>query len=132
MAKRAPGKPSDAELDILQVLWDHGPSTVRQVWEQVKRERDVGYTTILKQMQLMTQKGLLRPNKAQRSHVYRPVVTENQIRTTLLGQAVRKLFRGSAHQLVIQALSQHRSSPEELAEIRELLDSLQQRGQTEQ
>ena len=130
MAESPPPQPSDAELEILQVLWNRGPSTVRDVWEQITRNRDIGYTTTLKQMQVMTEKGLLHPNKAQRSHLYRPEVAEAAIGDTALKHFVKKVFRGSAYKLVVRALSQRPPKPEEIAEIRKLLERLENRDKT--
>lgn len=127
MTKRPQLRPSDAELEILQILWERGPSTVRDVWEQVKQNRDVGYTTILKQMQVMTEKGFLRADKAERSHVYKPQVSEGRVQNRLLKQLLKRAFRGSAHKLVVKALSRHKASTKELEEIRKLLDTLQER-----
>lgn len=127
MAKQSFSRPSEAELEILQVLWDRGPSTVREVWDVIKCDRELQYTTTLKQMQVMTEKGFLRPDKAERSHVYQPRVTEDGIQERLLKQLVKRVFRGSAHKLVVKALSQHRASPRELREIRKLLDTLEER-----
>ena len=113
-------KPTDAELAILRVLWARGPSTVRQVAGAL--ERDTGYTTALKLLQIMTEKGLVVRDERERSHVYRAARTEQQTQRTLVSDLLRRAFGGSAARLVLQALASSRTSPEELAEIRRLLD----------
>ena len=125
MARSANPGPTDGELAILQVLWEHGPSTVRQVIEELSGQRGTGYTTTLKLMQIMFEKGLLKRDDSQHAHVYRAVVTRKSTQRKTLGRAMDQLFDGSAQQLVLQALSARKSSPEELAEIRRLLDELE-------
>lgn len=122
MAKRA--LPTDAELAILGVLWRRGPSTVREVHDELSPSRGTGYTTVLKLMQLMAQKGLVVRDEAQRSHVYRPASAEAQTQRRLLGDLMDKAFAGSAAQLVMRALSVERASQSELEEIRRMLDEL--------
>src|SRR5262245_38689901 len=119
MAK--PPLPTDAELSILSVLWRQGPSTVRDVHEALSPSQGTGYTTVLKLMQLMAQKGLVLRDESQRSHVYRAAAPEAQTQRRLLGDLMEKAFAGSASQLVLRALSVKRSSPEELRQIRALL-----------
>ena len=119
-----PPKPTDAELAILRVLWGRGPSTVRQVLDALNEDRPTGYTTVLKLMQLMAQKGLLRRDESQRSHVYRAASAEAQTQRRLLGDLMDRAFAGSASQLVLRALSVKRASAEELEQIRSLLDQL--------
>jgi predicted transcriptional regulator len=120
--------PTDAELSILAVLWRLGPSTVREVHEALKPVQDTGYTTVLKLMQIMAQKGLVERDESQRSHVYRAATAEEQTQRRLLGDLMEKAFSGSASQLVMRALSVKQASQKELAEIRALLDSLETRG----
>ena len=128
----APPRPTDAELAILTVLWRRGPSTVRDVHEQLLRERPrdeaVAYTTVLKLLQIMTDKGIvLRGAPAQpaaRSHVYRPAVTEERTQRQLVGDLLDRAFGGSATKLVVQALSARKASPKELAEVRRLIDEM--------
>jgi predicted transcriptional regulator len=112
-------KPTDAELAILRVLWTRGPSTVREVAEVMGRE--AGYTTILKLMQIMTEKRLVRRDEAARTHVYEAAYSEDQTQRHLVTDLLDRVFDGSAAKLVIQALAAGRASPEELAEIRKLL-----------
>ncbi|HVW02559.1 MAG TPA: BlaI/MecI/CopY family transcriptional regulator [Planctomycetaceae bacterium] len=126
MAKRKLAKPTEAELSILRVLWDRGPSTVREVTEALEGERASGYTTILKLLQIMTGKGLVRRNVASRSHVYQASVPPETTQRQLVRDLLDRAFGGSAQQLIQQALSARRTSPEELAEIRRLLDEIEQ------
>lgn len=114
-------KPTDAELSILRVLWSRGPSTVREVAEQMGREG--AYTTILKLMQIMTDKGLVKRDDSTRTHVYKATSSENQTQKQLVTDLLDKVFAGSAAKLVLQALDAGKTSPEELAEIRKLLDT---------
>lgn len=116
--------PTDAELAILGVLWRRGPSTVRQVHEALSPSQGTGYTTVLKLMQLMAQKGLLVRDESQRSHVYRPASAAAQTQRRLLGDLMEKAFAGSAAELVMRALSVKRASKRELEEIRTLIDEL--------
>lgn len=125
MAKKAVAKPTEAELAILQVLWDRGPSTVRQVQEVVEKDRGTGYTTTLKLMQIMFEKGLLTRDDSERSHVYSAAASRSRTQKMIVSKMIDQLFEGSARQLVVQALSSRKSTPEELAQIRELLDSLE-------
>lgn len=115
-------KPTDAELALLRVLWDRGPSTVRQVHEVVCRERDLGYTTVLKTLQVMTDKGLAQRDETDRSHIYRAAFSQEATQRGLVSDLMEKAFAGSAAQLVMQALSGQKASREELAQIRALLD----------
>lgn len=118
-------KPTDAELAILRVLWERGRSTVREVADAIQAERGTGYTTALKLMQIMFEKGLVKRDDSSRTHVYEAVaaadVTQRQLVTDLLDRA----FGGSAQQLVLQALSGRKASREDLAEIRKLLDDME-------
>jgi BlaI family transcriptional regulator, penicillinase repressor len=116
-------RPTDAELAILRVLWARGPSTVRQVHEILSRERPAAYTTSLKLLQIMIDKGLVRRDEADRTHIYHPRLTEEQTQRQLIRDLVDRAFGGSASKLVMQALATKRASDEELGEIRRLLDS---------
>ena len=124
MAK-APPKPTDAELEILQVLWQDGPATVRTVNEQLSKSREVGYTTTLKIMQLMLEKGLVQRDDEGRSHIYRAAVREQDTQGLLLDRFVEATFGGSALKLVMQALGNRKTSPDELAQIRRLLNDIE-------
>jgi predicted transcriptional regulator len=117
-------KPTDAELGILHVLWARGPSTVRQVAEALGRE--AGYTTVLKLLQIMTEKQLVVRDETARTHVYQAAYTQDQTQRQLVSDLLDRAFGGSAAKLVLQALAANKTSAEELAEIRKLLDK--QRG----
>ena len=125
MAKSQTPRPTDAELEILGVLWQRGPSTVRQVQQGHGRSRTIGYTTVLKLLQIMTDKGLVVRDESQRSHVYQARFKRDRTQRQLLGNLLEKAFGGSAEKLVLQALSMKKVPPEELAEIRRLLDELE-------
>jgi len=120
-------KPTDSELEILAFLWQNGPSTVRQVHDFLAKTKDAGYTTTLKLMQIMQEKGLLSRTEESRSHIYTAQVSEEETQQSLLGRFVETAFRGSAAQLVMQALGNHKTSTEELDEIRQLLDELEKK-----
>lgn len=120
-----PIRPTQAELAILQVLWEKGPSTVRQVQEILSEDRPWGYTTVLKLLQIMAEKGLVGRDASQRAHTYRPARSEEQTQRMLVGDLLQRAFRGSASQLVLQALSQRQATPRELAEIRRILDEME-------
>jgi len=113
-------KPTDAELAILRVLWSRGPSTVRQVAAAMDREG--GYTTVLKLLQIMAEKGLVTRDESARTHIYEAAYTEDQTQQQLVMDLVERAFDGSAAKLVLQALSTGKATPAELAEIRKLLD----------
>lgn len=120
-----PPRPTDAELAILRVLWHRGPSTVRQVMDELNRAQPTGYTTALKMLQIMTDKGLVQREEAGRLHVYEAVRSEAETQRQLLSDLLDRAFDGSARQLVLQALAAKPAAPEELAEIRRLLDELE-------
>lgn len=115
-------KPTDAELAILRVLWTRGPSTVRQVHDVLSAERDLAYTTTLKLLQIMTDKGLTVREEQARSHVYAARQAEEETQRRLVGDLLARAFGGSAAKLVVQALATTRASADELREIRRLLD----------
>ena len=118
-------QPTNAELAILRVLWDRGPSTVRQVQEALSADRDYGYTTVLKLLQIMHEKGLVDRDESRRSHVYSPTQAEEETQSQLLDDLLERAFGGSASKLVLRALSDEKASPEELEEIRKLLDEME-------
>ena len=118
-------RPTDAELSILQVLWQRGPCTVREVFEAIAPEGHIGYTAVLKLMQIMATKGLVSRDDSERAHVYRAEQSEEYAQRCLTGEFVEKVFGGSAQRLVLQALATNKTSAEELAEIRRLLDELE-------
>jgi len=115
-------RPSDAELEILTVLWSIGPATVREVYEVVTRRRGAQYSTILKFLQIMADKGLVRRDETQRAHVYRAAKPREWTRRQLARDLLERAFDGSAKALLVGALSARKASPEELAEMRRLLD----------
>lgn len=120
-------KPTEAELEILTVLWSIGPSTVRDVFEQISRRRVAQYSTILKFMQIMADKGLLLRDEAQRAHVYKPARPREWTQQQLAGDLLNRAFSGSAKALLMGALSARKASRKELAELRNLLDEYEAR-----
>ena len=121
MSRNVP-KPTDAELAILRVLWERGPSTVRQVHELVARDRPAAYTTALKLLQIMTEKGLVDRDERERTHIYRARLSEEQTQRQLVRDLLDRAFGGSASKLVMQALATRRASADELREIRKAID----------
>jgi len=122
-----PQKPTASELDILHVLWDRGPSTVRDVHDALSEKRELGYTTVLKLMQIMTAKGLVRRNEEQRAHVYEACLPAEKTKRQLAADTLERVFDGSASQLMLHALAGHRSSKQEIAELRRLLDEYERK-----
>jgi predicted transcriptional regulator len=122
-------RPTAAELEVLNVIWTHGPSTVRFINDklngELNGEKEIGYTTTLKIMQLMAEKGLLVRDESQRSHLYGAVAPKEQVQKQLLDRLLDQAFGGSALKLVMQALGGHKASPEEISRIRELLDRME-------
>lgn len=121
-------RPTDAELEILKVLWRRGPSTVREVFETLGESKTTGYTTVLKTMQIMADKGLVVRDESERAHRYEPAAPEDETQRRLVGDLLRRAFDGGAAKLVMQALSTERASAEELSEIRRMLDELEGKG----
>jgi len=117
-------RPTDAELAILRILWERGPSTVRQVHEQLARDRQAAYTTALKLLQIMTEKGLVERDERERTHVYRAKLSEDQTQRQLVRDLLDRAFGGSASKLVMQALATRRASADELREIRKVIDGV--------
>jgi predicted transcriptional regulator len=115
-------KPTDSELQILNVLWQLGQCTVREVHAELSKTRDIGYTTVLKLMQIMHEKNLVARNESKRSHVYRARNGEEAVQKQLLKDLINRAFGGSTEKLVMRALAGKKTSPEELARLRELLD----------
>lgn len=114
-------KPTESELEILQILWDEGPSTVREVHERLNERKSSGYTTTLKFMQIMHEKGLVRRNTEARSHIYEALVSREKTRRQMVDKMISTLFQGSSSSLVMEALGHHRASEEELRAIRAYL-----------
>lgn len=122
-------RPTDAELEILNVLWQRGASTVRDVHQAITRTRPaMGYTTVLKLMQIMAEKNLVRRDESQRAHVYEAQLEREQTQRQLIGDLLERAFEGSATKLVMQALNTRQASAEELSTIRDMLDEFEQRG----
>ena len=122
MNETSPQKPTAAELQILQVLWDRGPSTVREVHEALREEKALGYTTVLKLMQIMTTKGLVRRNEDQRAHVYEAQQPAEKTKRQFAADMLERVFDGSARELMLHALAAQRSTRQEIEELRHLLD----------
>src|SRR5215203_393474 len=127
MSKPVTPRPTDTELAILRVLWERGASTVRQVHESLSPERPTAYTTALKMLQIMTEKGLVRRDESDRTHIYQARLTEEQTQRQLVRDLVDRAFGGSATKLVMQALAARRASAEELMEIRKALEASRER-----
>jgi len=126
--KNPPKKPTESELTILGVIWERKSATVREVYEQLNTRSEIGYTTVLKLMQIMTEKGLLARDTDVRPQVYWAARPQRQTQRMLLGQLVDRAFSGSPGSLVLQALALRKSTPEELGEIRALIDKLEEQG----
>ncbi|GAA3957318.1 BlaI/MecI/CopY family transcriptional regulator [Pedobacter ginsengiterrae] len=118
-------EPTKAELEILQVLWEFGPSTVRFVNDKLNEQREVNYTSTLKQMQILTEKGILKRDESQMKHIYIPVEAESKTKDQLLDRFVNTLYKGSASSLVMQLLGNQKTSKEDIEEIKRLLDKLE-------
>jgi len=118
----SPQKPTASELEILRVLWSRGPSTVREVYEALSEKKAIGYTTVLKLLQIMTAKGSVRRNETQRAHVYEACLPAEQTKRQLAGDILQRVFEGSASQLMMHALAGRKASREEIEELRCMLD----------
>ena len=125
MAKKSLPRPTEAELELLQILWQRGPSTVREIHDALGEKKGTGYTTTLKILQKMTDKGLVQRDESRRSHVYQAAWQAEHTQRQLVRSLLRRAFGGSPAKLVVQALSEEKASPDELAEIRTLLDRLE-------
>lgn len=125
MKKEQLQKPTESELEILQILWADGPSSVRSVNDKLNEKKPVGYTTTLKMMQIMFEKGLLERFKENRGHTYKPVFNRDETQSLLLDKILETAFGGSAMKLVMQALGSHNPSKDEAKKIRELLDKIE-------
>jgi BlaI family penicillinase repressor len=123
---RSPLRPTEAELEILRVLWERGPSTVRQVHESLATQRETGYTTTLKLMQIMADKGLVTRDESSRTHIYASRVSQETTQRQLVNDLVERAFGGSATELVLRALSSHKATDDELREIRRLIEEAQE------
>lgn len=121
-------KPTESEMGILQVLWEQGPSTVREVHDILSEKKEAGYTTTLKLMQIMNEKGLLNRNDESRSHIYSAAVKQQSIQKQLVSKMIDGLFKGSSASLVMHALGNHRASKEEIREIKKYLNEIENRN----
>ena len=117
-------KPTESELEILQILWDKENATVREVHEELSKNKDSGYTTTLKLLQIMFEKGLVTRDDSSKTHIYQPAVTKQKTQKQLLDKMINTLFSGSSTQLVLQALGNQKASKDELDEIQKYLDNL--------
>jgi len=126
MNKARKYKPTKSELEILQIIWNSGPSTVRFVNDKLNEQRKTGYTTTLKLMQIMHDKNILGRNVESRVHLYHPLVKKEEIQSELLDSFLENTFSGSAHKLVMRALGNHRASKSELEEIKKLIQKLEE------
>jgi BlaI family transcriptional regulator, penicillinase repressor len=117
-------KPTESELEILQVLWQKGLASVREVHEELSKTKEAGYTTTLKLMQIMNEKGLVKRDDSVKTHIYQPAVTKEKTQKHMLGKMINTLFGGSATELVIQALGNHKATADELEEIQKLLTEM--------
>jgi len=125
MARKKNIRPTDAELRILNVLWRRGPCTVHDVQQALSHSKPTGYTTALKLMQIMHEKGLLKRDETRRPHIYRPQASMDRAKSQMLSDFIERVFEGSTQKLVAQALSAKRTTPEELQQIRDLLDEIE-------
>ena len=125
MKKKSSPKPTEAELEILQILWDSGPTTVRFVNDQLNLKKEVGYTTTLKIMQIMTEKNLLSRDEENKSHIYSAVYKKDETQKVLLDKFLESTFGGSASKVVLQALGNRKTSKKEIEEIRKFLDEIE-------
>ena len=119
-------KPTESELEILRVLWDRGEATVRDVHEVLSKTKDAGYTTTLKLMQIMHEKGIVKRDESNKTHKYIALISREKTQKQFMGKMIDTLFQGSSTQLVMQALGNHKTSKEELDEIQKLIDNLKQ------
>lgn len=125
MARHKVSGPTEKELAILVILWKNGPSTVRQVNEEMNKQQRTGYTTTLKLMQIMTEKGVVVRDDSKFQHIYRPAVSEEKTQKQVVGHLLEKVFSGSAEKLVMRALSARKVSATELVKIRKMLDEME-------
>jgi len=121
-------RPTESELEILNILWEKGPSTVREVHEELAKTKDAGYTTTLKLMQIMHEKGLLKRDTGSKTHVYEAQVSQTQTQGQMIQRMIDTVFNGSATQLVMQALGNHKASKEELEQIKQYLEKMEGKG----
>jgi len=128
MSSKPKNMPTESELEILQILWQHGPSSVRFVNELLNKKREVGYTTTLKIMQIMTEKSLVSRDTSSRTHVYDSIAKEQDTQTSLLDTFIEKTYRGSAMKLVMQALGQKTASADDLEKLKAIIDEIEKQN----
>jgi BlaI family transcriptional regulator, penicillinase repressor len=119
-------KPTDSELEILQILWEYGSMTVRALNERLNKQRRVGYTTSLKMMQIMTEKGLLSRDTSLRSHIYSPAILPEDVQSNVLDHVLKTVFRGDRSRMVLQALGNQEVSSEDLSELKALIKKMEE------
>lgn len=117
-------KPTESELEILKILWDRQTASVREVHEELSKTKEAGYTTTLKLMQIMYEKGLVGRDDSVKTHIYHPEVSREKTQKHLIGKMISTLFGGSSTELVLHALGNHKATPEELEEIQQMLNNL--------
>lgn len=122
-----PFKPTESELEILSILWEKGNATVREVHEVVQKTKEVGYTTTLKLMQIMHEKGLVARNESAKTHIYTPSFAREKAQEQYIGKMIRTLFSGSTSQLVLQALGKHKPTNQDLVDIKKLIEQLEKK-----
>lgn len=125
MKNLKPNRPTESEMEILQILWENGSSTVREVHEVLSETKDSGYTTTLKLMQIMTDKGLIERNDEAKSHIYSATVKKESIQKQVVSKMINSLFKGSSAKLVMHALGNHKASEEEIMEIKKYLKAME-------
>ena len=130
MKNSTQSKPTESEMEILKVLWEKGPSTVREVHDILSKKKEAGYTTTLKLMQIMNEKGLLSRNDEMKSHIYSSLVKKQSIQKQMVSKMINGLFKGSSASLVMHALGNHRASKEEIREIKKYLDEIENRNRS--
>ena len=118
-------KPTESELEVLQILWEFGPSTVRFINDRLKRDKKVGYTTTLKIMQIMTEKGMLSRDTEKKTHIYTSLISQKDAQQQMLDKLLNTVFGGSAQKLVLQALGNHKSTKKELEEIKKIISEME-------
>jgi BlaI family penicillinase repressor len=125
MKNLKPNRPTESEMEILQILWENGSSTVREVHEVLSETKGSGYTTTLKLMQIMTDKGLIERNDEAKSHIYSATVKKESIQKQVVSKMINSLFKGSSAKLVMHALGNHKASEEEIMEIKKYLKAME-------
>jgi predicted transcriptional regulator len=121
-------KPTDSELEIHQILWTEGECTVREIYEKLKDKRNIGYTTTLKTMQIMFEKGILSREKSKRTHLYKAELKKEETERVMVSKLLNSVFEGSAVKLVMRALGSNKTSKEELEKIKDLIDEIEKEG----